>query len=360
MKIITLFVVLVVTLLACLTATAGASVYDKAGSLLIADQSNNRVIQLNDSGRIVWHFGTGVPLPGPRTVVAPRSVQRTFGGLTLIVCGSVQPGTPGYPAGGVIDNRVLLVNRRGRIVWQYGTPGVTGSGPGQLNDPVDARMAWWSDHIFIVDQGNDRVIEVTRKKRIVWQYGTTGVAGAGVNQLDQPAGLDPLPNGRLLIADQGNDRVIEVKRDKTVSWSYGRPGDTSTLDAPASVRLEWRSVTADYRTGHMLITDRGNDRIVRVARDGQVLWTYATNDRPGSVAHPLPAAALPLRNGHVLISDGLNQQVIELAVDGMMVWSYGTLGVPGIQWGQLDGPRGIDVVPVIHVMGEGLRARGSG
>jgi len=340
----------VFTLLVPATAYAGG--FNTPGNLLIADELNNRVIELNDSGRIVWHFGTGAPLPGARTIVAPQAAKRYwYGGRTLIVCAGVPAGTPGYPAEGVIDNRVLLVNRYGKILWQYGKAGVAGAGPGQLDHPVDATWAP-NDHILIVDQGNQRVIEVTMKKRIVWQYGTTGAAGAGANQLHDPAGVAWLYNGRILIADAGNDRVVEVTRAKRVYWQYGEPGVLSILDGPSSAYL--------LPSGRYLITDSGNSRAVEVTRTKNVTWTYATSARVGSVARPLPVQACRLRNGNTVISDGLNQQVIEVARDGMMLWSYGTLGVPGIQWGQLNGPRRVGVVPKISVSSSPLRPHGSG
>jgi len=332
-------------------SVALAGGFNTPGNLLIADQFNNRVIELNESGRIVWHFGNGQPVAGPRSLVAPQSVQRLpYKGMTLITCGSVLAGTPGYPAGGVIDGRVIIVNRKGRIVWRYGRAGVAGAGPGELNDPVDAR---WSpgDDIMITDQGNQRVIEVSAKKKIIWSYGTVGSLGSGPGQLDHPASAERVWTNKVLIADQGNDRVIMVKGE-TVSSSYGAPGQTDVLNAPASARL--------LPSGRLLIVDSGNSRVIRVRRDKTVIWSYVTSARAGSISDPGPSDAVVRPGGQTLISDGLNQQVIELSYDGMMVWSYGALGMPGQQWGQLNAPRGLDLVPRIRVFMSPLRVHGSG
>jgi hypothetical protein len=71
---------------------------------------------------------------------------------------------------GCPDNRVILVNSDGGIVWQYGQNGsVAGSGADQLNVPVAAAMLP-NFHILITDQSNERVIEVTLKKDIVWTH----------------------------------------------------------------------------------------------------------------------------------------------------------------------------------------------
>ena len=79
---------------------------------------------------------------------------------------------------GCADNRVMLIDPGGRIIWQYGRFGVTGAGHDELNTPVQA--TWTPMHtVLITDQANQRVIEVSHDKKVLWQYGTTGVAGAG-------------------------------------------------------------------------------------------------------------------------------------------------------------------------------------
>jgi hypothetical protein len=67
---------------------------------------------------------------------------------------------------------------------------------------------------------NHRVIEVNPyTKQIVWQYGTTGVAGSGANQLNGPYSAVRMPNGDTLISDNGNKRIIEVTPDKQIVWT---------------------------------------------------------------------------------------------------------------------------------------------
>jgi len=112
--------------------------FNEPGNVLIADQFNNRVIEVRGHD-VVWQFGNGSSVAGPHSVVGPNDAER-IGDLTLI------SGT-GIPAGasstcdnpmGCADNRVLLVNEQGDIVWQYGSAGVTGSGFDQLNAPVQS------------------------------------------------------------------------------------------------------------------------------------------------------------------------------------------------------------------------------
>ena len=115
-----------------------APAFNQKGNVLIADQFNNRVIEVARNGHIVWQFGTGSYMAGPKTVVAPNDAQRIPGGRTLIAGTGAPAGVTGYPAGGARDSRVLIVNKAGKIVWQYGKAGVTGTGKNRLNTPVQA------------------------------------------------------------------------------------------------------------------------------------------------------------------------------------------------------------------------------
>ena len=299
--------------------------FNQRGNVLIADQFNNRVIELDDDNHIVWTFGDGNPNPGPNSIGAPNDAERV-GDYTLM---------SGTGTGDVPDNRVIFVNRHGHIVWQYGQDGVAGSGFDQLNTPVCSVFLPYGD-ILITDQANQRVIEVNFEKQIVWQYGTTGVSGAGPEQLNNPNSAELLKNGDILIADESNNRVIEVNRQGTIIWSYGDPNDTSILNGTAfASRLE---------NGHTLITDSGNNRAVEIDRHGNVVWEYDTNNRPGSVDNPNPTRAVRLHGGLTLISDQFNDQVIAVDHAGHIVYTYGQIGVAGNGPGQLNAPYDAKVI----------------
>ncbi len=324
---------------AAVAVSAGAAVppqstFNRPGNVLIADQFNNRVIEVAQNGRIVWHFGNGSDVAGTHSVVAPNDTQRLPGGLTLIAGSGAPPGAPGYPAGGAPDSRVLIVNQAGNIVWQYGKAGVTGTGFNRLDTPVQATYLPNKD-VLITDQGNARVIMVNPAKHIVWQYGKTALPGASSGRLNDPNSAELLPNGNILIADEGNNRVIEVTKGKHIVWSYGSPSG-SQLNAPA--------FASRLRDGHTLIADGGNNRVVEVTMAKHVVWRFRTNTRAGSVADPAPSQAVRLRNGDTVISDQFNNQVIEVSLDKMIVWSYGQIGVAGNQWGQLNAPYGAKVI----------------
>ena len=227
---------------------------------------------------------------------------------------------------GCPDNRVLLVDRAGNIVWQYGEFGVAGSGPDQLNVPV--QNTWLPNrHVLITDQANERVMEVdVATKVIVWQYGTTGVSGNGPDQLNNPNCALLLENGHILICDENNNRAIEVThdQDKEIVWQYGS-GDPNINEPVSGVAFASR-----LENGHTLITDSNHSRIVEIDEDKNVVWECFTCQGSGCNlprgTGPLPTRAVRLRNGHTLISDQYNHRVIEVNHAKQIVRTFGKLG----------------------------------
>jgi outer membrane protein assembly factor BamB len=320
------------------TTLAERSAVRRSGDIIITDQFNNRVIQIDRNHSTDWHFGNGSSIPGPNSIVGPNDAER-FGAFTLIAGtgapGGTEPACP--PPNGCIDNRVILVNAIGKIVWQYGQAGVTGFGFNQLSVPVFA-IRLPNGHYMIVDQSNERVIEVTRDKHIVWQYGMNGVSGSGFDQLNNPNSALLLENGHVLIADENNNRVIEVdKNTKQIVWHYG-------VAPPATSPLSGAAFASRLENGNTLITDSNNGRIVEIDRNGDVEWQYFTNRRPGSITLDLPTRAVRLRNGDTLIADQFNDQVIEVNRMKQIVFTQGQIGAPGAFHGRLNAPYSANVI----------------
>jgi outer membrane protein assembly factor BamB len=309
------------TVIAVTVAHADEGGFNNPGNILITDQFNNRVIEISHSGRIVWQFGHGPNDLTASSILGTNDAERV-GDLTLMSGTGIPAGATTNCPQGCFDNRVILVNEAGKIVWQYGTFGVTGFGANQLNTPVQNTFLP-NGHVLITDQGNGRIIEVRRTDNaIVWQYGQNGVIGNGQNQLNNPNAAELLKNGNILISDENNNRAIEVTHttpSKIVA--------TFTVQGTAS----GVAFASRLSNGHTLITDSNNARIVEVDSHDNPVWQYVTNTRAGSNPAPLPTRAVRLANGHTLISDQFNDQVIEITTTThpVIVTSYGTINTPG-------------------------------
>lgn len=301
------------------TVSNGQS-FNQPGNVLITDQFNNRVIEIDPAGDIVWQFGNGPGDTSANAIVGTNDAERV-GNLTLMSGTGIPAGaTKNCKKSGCVDNRVLLVKQGGNIVWQYGQFGVTGFGPNQLNTPVQNTFLP-NGNVLITDQGNERIIEVRQvDKAIVWQYGENGVAGVGPNLLNNPNAAELLANGNILISDENNNRAIEV--------THTTPSViVKTFTAHATV--SGVAFASRLPNGNTLLTDSNNSRIVEVDRQDNVVWEYFTNTRPGSNPSPLPTRAVRLANGNTLISDQFNDQVIVVNPSKVIVASYGTINDPG-------------------------------
>jgi hypothetical protein len=252
---------------------SGSDQFNAPGNILISDQFNNRVIEVNPrSGHIVWQWGNGPGDHGPTAAVGVNDAQRV-GSLTLLA-GTGAPSGTEKPCNknGCADNRVMLVDRSGAIIWQYGQFGVTGAGPNELNTPVQNTYLP-NGNVLIADQGNQRIIEVNPAKQIVWQYGTTGVAGIDVDQLNNPNSAELLNNGNVLISDENNNRAIEV--------THTTPSQIlATFTAQGTV--SGVAFASRLSNGDTLLTDSNNNRIVEVDSGDDVVWQFGTSARAGS------------------------------------------------------------------------------
>ena len=302
--------------------------FNRPGNVLISDQFNNRVIEVDRKGNIVWQFGLGPTDFTAASVIGVNDAQRV-GPYTLMAGTGTPPATvPTCTASsGCPDSRVILVDHKGDIVWQYGTFAAPGAGANQLNTPTQATFLSSGD-ILITDQGNQRVIEVDAGKNIVWQYGTTGVSGSGANQLNSPNSAELLENGHILIADENNNRAIEVDRVGNILAAFTAGGTVNTV-----------AFASRLRNGHTLLTDAGNNRIVEVDVADTVVWQYVTNTGAGSNPAPAPSRAIRLANGHTIISDQWSHRVIVVNHKKNIVASFGNISVSG--YGTADTSQGL-------------------
>jgi hypothetical protein len=291
--------------------------FNQTGNILIADQFNNRVIETDRKGTIVWSWGLG---PHDFSANSPLGVNDSerVGNDTLMSATGIPPKVDPYCKKGCPDNRVLLVDPSGNIVWQYGQFGVTGSGPDELNAPVQS--TWTPEKtVYITDQGNQRVIEVDMKKNILWQYGTTGVSGSGFDELNNPNSAELLANGDVLIADESNNRVIEVQKgSENVVATWTAQG---TMNAPAFASL--------LPNGQILVADGGNNRVITLDKGDNIKFQYVTNTQQGSNSNPAPSRAIKTMNGKIVISDQFNHRVIVVDAKQNLIAQYGNLNVAG-------------------------------
>src|SRR5712691_470015 len=117
------------------------------------------------------------------------------------------------------NNRIIEVTPDKRIVWEFRFEG--------LPPAHGADDAFFSlDNSLIVanlEEENIIVVIDYASRQIIWQYGD-GTPGSGPNQLNSPDDAYILPDGNISVADIKNCRVIIISPDKRIVRQYGRTG----------------------------------------------------------------------------------------------------------------------------------------
>ena len=293
------------------------------GPVLIADRANNRLLIVNPKGEIVWEF----PRPGD---------LRPGESFKLPDDAFFSPDATRIVATQEDDFAVSVIDlARRRIVYRYGTPGVPGAGPNQLWNPDDAMLlprGW----ILTADIKNCRLLLIKlgehRPHRI---YGTTtqSCEHAPPARWGSPNGAFPMANGHFLVTEINGDWVDELTLEGKVIRSWHPPGFTYPSDSN------------EIRPGLYLSADYTNPGSVETFnRRGDVVWRY--QPRPGDPQLDNPSLAEPLPNGDILLNDDDNNRVIVIDPrTNRVVWQYGHTGQPGSAPGYLDDPDGVDLAP---------------
>lgn len=300
------------------------------GPILIVDKFNNRLIVVDPQGRIRWQFPRPGDLAPGQTFLIPDDAFFTPDGREIVATQEDQQLVT------VIDIATH------RIVYRYGTPGVSGAQPNQLSNPDDAMMLP-DGYLLSPDIKNCRLLLLSPSSHVpvrVIGTTTTNCYHAPPQRWGSPNGAFPMSGGNYLITEINGDWVNSLDlHTGAVAWSTHPPGVNYPSDTN-QVGTSDRYLTVDYSSpGQAVIFDH----------NGNLIWRY----RPGGNAGlDHPSLALPLPNGDVLITDDYNHRV--LVVDphtDQVLWQYGVRGVPGAGPGYLNNPDGLDLLPPFSLLG---------
>lgn len=291
--------------------------------VLIADRNNNRLIVVNPQGNIVWSF----PRPGDvqpgQSFVAPDDAFFTPNGKDIIAT---------QESNFAIAEISIATHR---IVWQYGHPGVAGMAPGYLDNPDDAMMLPNGD-VLAADIINCRLLVLRPPLHVpvkIIGESTNACYHAPPLRWGSPNGAFPMTNGHYIVTEINGDWADELSlRSQKIYFSTNPPG------------VSYPSDTNQVGPNLFLTADYSNPgQVEEFNSAGQLVWRY----RPtGAQALNQPSLALPLPNGDVILNDDHNHRVIVVnPKTNQVVWQYGHTGVPGAAPGYLNKPDGVDLAP---------------
>ncbi len=264
---------------------------DNVGNIYIADFSNNRVRKVTiATGIITTVAGTGAAghtgdggLATAATLNNPEVVALGPDGISLYICEQT-------------SNVIRLVDPHGIIhtVAGNGTAGFSGDGAAataaQLNNPQGVSVDQYGD-IYIADQSNNRIREVSAFTGNISTIAGTGAAGYGgdgaaatLAKLNQPAAVcvDALDN--VYIADYLNHRIRMITASTGIistiagNGTGGFMGDGAAATAAEINQPYGISVDQNY---NIIISDYANNRIRLVDGTTGFISTLAGNGTAG-------------------------------------------------------------------------------
>jgi DNA-binding beta-propeller fold protein YncE len=200
-------------------------------------------------------------------------------------------------------HHVLQLDRKGKPVWHFGTHPEY-----RLQRPQHVTETGQS--LLIADTGNHRVVEVDSVTGNVLLV----LGGKTERLLNRPRSAWRTLAGHTLIADEGNRRLVELDAQGQVLWEYK---NVAQLVTPYFV--------AEQGHGTILFADWALQMVKEIGRDGSLLWSYGQSRRVGSGANQLsgPEFAVRLPAGSTLIADTHNNRVLEVAPNRSILWEFG-------------------------------------
>ncbi len=300
-------------------STGAGSPY--AGTLLIADRGNDRLLALDPARNITWQYPSGTMLPPPGGFYFPDDSFFIKGG-TGIISNQEDNHTIveiGYPSG--------------KILWQYGHPGQPGSALGYLNQPDDAYLLK-SGIITVADASNNRILFISPQGQVTGQIGNGADAHNPPTSVAYPNGDTPLPNGDMLVSEINGSWIDEYTSGGKLVWTVQMP----TVDYPSDPQ----QLGPDL----YLMTDYnppGEGKVLEFTRAGQVAWLYDAAAGDAMLKKPSLAERLP--NGLMMVNDDYRNRVVVIdPATYSIVWQYGITDVSGTTPGMLSIPDGFDLL----------------
>ena len=221
------------------------------------------------------------------------------------------------------NNRVIEVTPDRKIVWEFPRPGDLQ--PGQhFRWPDDAFYAPDGKSIVVNEEESHAIVLIDyATHRIVWQYGVSERHGSAKGYLNGPDDAYMWPDGSIGVADIRNCRLILIDQaSKAIKAQLGRTGYCAH-NPRKSLGLPNGDTPLD--NGHVLTTEILDSWVSELGWDGTLYWTV----RAPGIHYPSDAQMLP--DGNILLVDYSRPgQILIMNRQGQPVWRYASRSGPGM------------------------------
>ena len=186
---------------------------------------------------------------------------------------------------------IHILDSKGSVLWQY-----------PADRPRDVWVLPNGNVLFTHGRG---VKEVTRDKRVVWQY--------SFPETSEIHACQPLADGSVMIAESGPMRILEIDRHGKILK------EVKLRSAETHMHRQMRCCRK-LADGHYLVGQYYDGVIREYDEDGAVV---------GEIKHSDAYAGLRLPNGNTLCSFGDAHRLVEYDAQRKAVWSVEENDLPG-------------------------------
>lgn len=221
------------------------------------------------------------------------------------------------------NNRVEEFDESGQFIRAFGS---TGSGNGQFNNPYGIAVTS-EGNIWVTDMGNHRVQELSPTGAYIQQFGTAGTGGG--TQFSEPAGIAAAPGGMLWVSDYMGHRIGEFRENPGGAERFVGNVSGGEVGYPNGLALDSR--------GYLWAVDDGCDCVKSFNSSGQYVSRFgSTGSAAGQFKLPTNIVATP--SGALLVSDRENNRIEQFQSSGNFVRQFGSAGIGN---GNLSAPVGL-------------------
>jgi putative pyrroloquinoline-quinone binding quinoprotein len=292
------------------------STFLRAGTLRVAVANAGAAVSRGRLWLVGGETGGGRPTAAVQVVVPNRS----FG-----TAGQAGAGSPFFGERLLVadrgNDRLLLLDDRDRIVWRYPSRGRTAP-RGGFYFPDDAFFIRHGSAIISNQEENDTLLEIAYPSgRILFHYGHPRTPGAAPGYLNTPDDTYLLRNGHITVADAVNCRVLIIdEHSRRVLHEIGAAG-RCVHDPPTA--LGSPNGDTPLADGNLLVSEINGSWIDELTPGGRLVW--ATH-----LAIGYPSDPQQLGGDRYLVADYENPgAIVEFDRRGRILYSYRPTQGPG-------------------------------
>ena len=294
---------------------------DAVGNAYVADDLNHRVVKLNPDLTFAGAWGGyGTELG---QLAFPRAVASDPAGDTYVA--------------NTANDRVEVYNPEGRFLR---TIGISARGDATLTGPRGLALDPTGRLLVSDTVGNRIELFAPESDAYAGQWIT---AGGHRSSFAKPSGIGVDPHGSVHVADEGNERIVHLWGDGTYLSEIGGPASLGGAQLNGA-----DAVAVSQLSGRTYVADAGHNRVLVYGAEGSLIARWgagggngAASSSSGGFNHPSGVAMSPPSLGEdVYVADKGNDRIVELAQNGEVLRQWGSRG--GAE-GRFHAPAGVAV-----------------